>query len=84
MIQALTEDPVALAGITAGTRYLLVIPHGSCRVHIGSGAPSDRRDAFPMVANTPLAYMEVEADSGESVYVWSRETTAPVIYDEAI
>lgn len=86
MQQAVTAVPTALAGVSAGTKYFLrnesiypllvaiqaAAPEADTadRFSVG-GKDSDNRDLYPT------------ADTGESIWVWSRDGSGSVVYVES-
>ena len=78
--QHTTLQPEPLTGVTTGTRYF-VRNTGNATVYleVASARPApDSVSAFPMPRGTDLY---PKADSGESIYIWSRASFSRVTYE---
>ena len=87
MRQELTTSPVALANITADTRY--TIQNRSSHVvyiQTAATAPTESGNAFVMFSSGPISAGVFRASGSDNVYVWADDISlgaGAVVYDEA-
>ena len=81
LFQAVTAVPALLAGIDDGTVYVLQNKSsGNLFVETAAAAPSVGSKASVVVL--PLGGARAEAESGESIYVWTEGRSGVVSYGE--
>ena len=87
-----TAEPAAVAGLAVGTRYGLQ-NQGSVPVYADTDAAAPANSAAPGIELPPgplllgherLAPWGVELKAGESLYLWTRQGEANVVWWEAL
>ena len=86
--QELTGGPVALAGLTDDTPYLLQIrSRQTVYIEAASAAPADTESAYAIEPQIN-SFFRAEKSAGEEVYVWAKGSGTilfgSIVYNAAI